>query len=84
MAENFPMLFLVFLLTASYIAFVVWVLRAKRRRGAAVVPSLPQDDQPPASAVGWPPEGGQFTEYVDGGFAALEAYRAAALPPELG
>ena len=36
---------------------------------------LPADDQPPASAVGWPPEAAAaFTTYVDDGFAALDAY----------
>jgi cbb3-type cytochrome oxidase subunit 3 len=82
--ENLFMLFLLFLLTALYFACVVWVLRAKRRRAGAVVPCLPEDDQPPVSAVGWPPEGDQFTDYVDEGFAALDAYRSSALPPEIG
>jgi hypothetical protein len=84
LTENFSMLFLLFLLTASYFSLVAWVLRSKRRRVAALAPCLPVDDQAPASAVGWPPEGARFTEYVDEGFAALEAYRAAELPPEIG
>jgi hypothetical protein len=78
------MLIVVFLLTASYFAVVLWVLRSKRRRAGEVAPSLHQDDQPPASAVGWPPEGDRFTDYVDEGFAALDAYRSSALPPEIG
>ena len=45
-------------------------------RGAASAPVavLPADDQPPASAIGWPPVGTGFTSYVDEGFAALDAY----------
>ena len=82
-AENFCMLFLVFLLTVSYFAAVVWVLQSKRRRAKMLVPCLPADDLPPTSAIGWPPEGSRFTEYVDEGFAALDAYRSGALPPEV-
>jgi len=48
-----------------------------------LVPCLPADDLPPTSAVGWPPEGSRFTEDVDEGFAALDAYRSGALPPEV-
>lgn len=83
-ADNFSMLFLLLLLTASYFAVVVLVLRSKRRRVLAPPPCLPEDDQPPASAIGWPPEGARFTDYVDEGFAALDAYRSGALPPEIG
>lgn len=72
------------LLTTSYFAVVVWVLRSKRRYVAAAAPCLPDDDQPPVSAVGWPPEGARFAEYVDEGFAALDAYLSGATPPEIG
>jgi hypothetical protein len=82
--ENFSMLFLLFLLTVSYVVVVVRVLRSKRRRAEVVVPRLHGDDKPPASAVGWPPEGARFDEYVEDGFAALDAYRSGALPPEVG
>jgi hypothetical protein len=75
------MLILLALLTASYFAAVVWVRRGTRRRAAAVAGrqlpvALPADDQPPSSAVGWPPGGSQFTAYVDQGFQALDAYLA--------
>jgi hypothetical protein len=74
------MLILLTLLTASYFAVVVWVRRGTRQRAAAVVVAepvaLPVDDQPPSSAVGWPPGGSQFTAYVDQGFQALDAYLA--------
>ena len=74
------MLILLALLTASYFAAVVWVRRGTKRREAAVAAvepvALPADDQPPSSAVGWPPGGSQFTAYVDQGFQALDAYLA--------
>jgi hypothetical protein len=74
------MLILLTLLTASYFAAVVWVRRGTRRRQPAVEAvepvALPADDQPPSSAVGWPPGGSQFTAYVDQGFRALDAYLA--------
>ena len=75
------MLVLLTLLTAGYFATVVWIVRGKRRaraeHGVATeAVALPADDQPPASAVGWPPAGRQFTSYVDEGFAALDAYLA--------
>jgi hypothetical protein len=72
------------LMTASYFSVVLWVLQTKRRRASIVAPCLPDDDQPPASAVGWPPEGTRFTQYVDEGFSALDAYLAGATPPEVG
>jgi hypothetical protein len=80
------MLVLLVLMTASYFAAVLWVLRSKRRRAesAALAPCLPDDDLAPASAVGWPPEGTRFTAYVDEGCAALDAYLAGATPPEVG
>jgi hypothetical protein len=75
------MLVLLTLLTAGYFATVVWIVRGKRRArldGLAAeemaTGTLPADDQPPASAVGWPPGGRQFTSYVDQGFRALDAY----------
>ena len=76
------MLVLLTLLTAGYFATVVWIVRAKRRArldGLAAAEQvaggdLPVDDRPPASAVGWPPGGRQFTSYVDEGFRALDAY----------
>lgn len=80
------MLVLLVALTASYFGAVLWVLRSKRRRAVAVAtaPCLPDDDQAPASAVGWPPEGTKLAPYVDEGFAALDAYLAGATPPEIG
>jgi hypothetical protein len=82
-ADNFFMLFVVFLLTVSYVAVVVRVLRSRSRRVVAAGPCLPDDDQPPASAVGWPPDGARFSDYVDEGFAALDAYLSGATPPEV-
>jgi hypothetical protein len=77
------MLILLTLLTASYFAAVIWVRRGTRRRAAAIAivepVALPADDQPPSSAVGWPPGGSQFTAYVDQGFRALDAYLAEGL-----
>ena len=78
------MVILLALLTVSYFAAVLWVRRgAKQRAAAAAVAvavvqlvALPADDQPPSSAVGWPPGGSQFTAYVDQGFQALDAYLA--------
>jgi hypothetical protein len=79
------MLFGLIVLNASYFAGVVWVLRSKWRRSASgAACCLPVDDQAPASAVGWPPEGAQFGEYVDEGFGALDTYLSAATPPEIG
>ncbi|MGH8968487.1 MAG: hypothetical protein ACRDV1_00920 [Actinomycetes bacterium] len=71
------MLLLLTLLTAGYFAAVVWVRRSAGRAAAlpAAVP-LPVEDQPPPSAVGWPPEGEQFWAYLDDGYAALDAYLA--------
>jgi hypothetical protein len=76
------MLILLTLLTAGYFAAVIWVRRGARQRAAAAavavvqLVALPTDDQPPTSAVGWPPGGSQFTAYVDQGFQALDAYLA--------
>ncbi len=71
------------LLTLLTVGYFVAVVRVRRRRAAgtvsadvAVAATLPDDDQPPVSAVGWPPEGGRFTSYIDEGFAALDAYLA--------
>ncbi len=78
------MLVLLALLTAGYFAAVVWVVRAKRlarvdvtgdaESRAGCVAELPADDLPPATAVGWPPSGRQFTTYVDEGIRALDAF----------
>ncbi len=76
------MLVLLTLLTAGYFATVVWIVRGKRQArrdglaaaGQVAGGDLPVDDRPPASAVGWPPGGRQFTSYVDEGFQALDAY----------
>lgn len=76
------MLVLLALLTVSYFVAVLWFLRTKRRAVGTVAPCLPDEDQAPASAVGWPPEGTRLTAYVDEGFSALDAYLAGATPPE--
>ena len=74
------MLILLALVTVGFVAEVLWVRRTRKRRrvdSAVTEPTqLPTDDQPPASAVGWPPapDGAAFTTYVDDGFAALDAY----------
>ena len=74
------MLFLLLLLTVAYFAVVLWVARTRRSgplatgTGLATVADLPEDDQPPVTAVGWPPGGSGFTTYVDEGFDALDAY----------
>lgn len=72
------MVLLLTLLTAAYTAVVVWVRREKRRAqpqlGATVPSPLPPDDQPPSTAVGWPPTGAAFAAYLADGFAALDAY----------
>ncbi|MGZ4591161.1 MAG: hypothetical protein ACXV4A_06230 [Actinomycetes bacterium] len=69
------MLLLLTVLTAGYFAGVLWVRWSRRRLIAPLpLPALPAEDRPPASAVGWPPEGSRFTRYVDEGFAALDAY----------
>ena len=66
------------LLTAAYFAVVVWTWRSRRIaravEEAALAADLPVDDQPPVTAVGWPPGGSGFTAYLDEGFAALDAY----------
>ena len=77
--DDLSMLVLLTLLTGGYAAVVVWVLRARSRARDGVHPtpaalSLPVDDRPPASAVGWPPSGEAFTAYVDEGIAALDAF----------
>jgi hypothetical protein len=74
------MLIALTLLTAGYLAAVVWVVRTKLRgRAAATVaeePELPAADRPPVTAVGWPPNGSQFPAYVDEGLAAVDAFLA--------
>jgi hypothetical protein len=81
-ADNVYMLVLSALLTVSYFAAVGWFLRTKRRAARTMAPCLPDEDQAPASAIGWPPEGVRLTAYVDEGFSALDAYLALATPPE--
>jgi hypothetical protein len=83
-ADKVYMLVILTLLTLSYFAAVVWILQSKKRQVRPVAPTLPDDDQPPAAAVGWPPEGTRLPAYVDEGFAALDAYLAGATPPENG
>jgi hypothetical protein len=72
------MLIALTLLTVGFVAVVVWVLRGRTGRLALSVvevpTTLPADDLPPASAIGWPPGGAHFTSYVDNGVAALDAY----------
>jgi hypothetical protein len=74
------MLIWVALLTAAYFAGVWWVRRGSHRARITrlVAPSagLPAADQPPPTAVGWPPKGVQFTAYVLRGIAALDEYRS--------
>lgn len=72
------MLFLLGLLCTAYVVVVV-ALRRERRAArdaaaSAALPTLPADDQPPAAAVGWPPEGLDLPVYVADGFAAIDAY----------
>ena len=72
------MLFPLALLTAAYFAAVVWLRRMQRRaavtRPDQPVAALPVEDQPPATAVGWPPSGTGFAAYVDDGCAAIDAW----------
>ena len=73
------MLFPLALLTAAYFAAVVWVRRSRGRieagaGGQTPVADLPVEDQPPPTAVGWPPGGSGFASYVDDGFAAMDAW----------
>lgn len=75
------MLSLLTLVTLAYIAVVV-VVRRVRRAGAAAMAAeaapeltgLPPEDQPPESAVGWPPTGSRFESYVGDGIAELDAF----------
>ena len=78
------MVFLLGCLCAGYLGVVILVLRGPRSRRLAAdapLPPLPADDLPPASAVGWPPEGAGFPTYVDEGFAALDAYLSEGFAP---
>ena len=68
------MLVLVAILTVGYFAAVGWLRRDASQRAVAARPTLPAADLPPGTAVGWPPLGSAFPEYVDEGFAALDAY----------
>jgi hypothetical protein len=72
-------LFLLALLTVAYFVAVVWLRRARRTRGVAPgaaqpVADLPVEDQPPVTAVGWPPGGRSFASYIDDGFTAMDAW----------
>jgi hypothetical protein len=82
-ADKLNMLVLLALSTISYFTAVLWFVKTKRRAPVTVALCLPDDDQPPATAVGWPPDGDRFTEYVDQGHSALHAYLAGATPPEV-
>jgi hypothetical protein len=78
-ADGEDVLFPLALLTAAYFAAVVWVRRSSRRIEAGPgteppVADLPVEDQPPPTAVGWPPGGSSFASYVDDGFAAMDAW----------
>jgi hypothetical protein len=69
------MLALLTVLTAGYFAALFCACwRRLQQAGTQVPPTLPAADLPPASAVGWPPQGARFTRYVDDGVAALDAY----------
>jgi hypothetical protein len=83
LADKVNMLVLLALSTLSYFTAVLWFVKTKRRTTLTVAPCLPDDDQPPPTAVGWPPEGDRFTEYVDQSHSALHAYLAGATPPEV-
>ena len=78
-ADDEDVLFPLALLTAAYFAAVVWMRRSSRRieAGPGTEPplaDLPVEDQPPPTAVGWPPGGSSFASYVDDGFAAMDAW----------
>jgi len=86
-ADKLNMLVLLALSTVSYFTVALWFVMTKWRKAltvAPVAPCLPDDDQPPATAIGWPPDGPQFAEYVDQGHSALHAYLAGVTPPEVG
>jgi hypothetical protein len=72
------MLIVLTLLTVGYGVALVWVLRLKPRRRAAATGelTLPIADQPPATAVGWPPQGSQFSAYVEDGLSEVDAFLA--------
>jgi hypothetical protein len=78
-ADGQDVLFPLALLTAAYFAAVIWLRRSRRRAQAVAgtelpVAALPVDDQPPPTAVGWPPGGSDFASYVDNGVAAIDAW----------
>lgn len=73
------MLILLLLVSAACVSAVTWMLCGPARRHHAVDAAgepvlLPADDLPPATALGWPPYGRQFSTYVERGFQALDAY----------
>lgn len=67
-------------ITVAYLSVVGRAWTVSRRRRALSAPlagaaqALPQADQAPDSAVGWPPEGSEFHGYVEDGLAAVDAY----------
>ena len=77
-ADGKDVLFPLALLTAAYFAAVIWLRRGRRDAAGAggeqPVADLPVEDQPPPTAVGWPPGGTSFASYVDDGFAAIDAW----------
>jgi hypothetical protein len=78
-ADGQDVLFPLALLTAAYFASVVWLRRSRRRAEVDAstppgVTDLPVADQPPPTAVGWPPAGSRFAAYVEDGVAAIDAW----------
>jgi hypothetical protein len=77
-ADGYDVLFPLAVLTVAYFAAVIWLRRTRRGVAAAgaepAVADLPVEDQPPPTAVGWPPGGSGFASYVDDGFAAIDAW----------
>jgi hypothetical protein len=73
-------------LCAAYIGVVIFVRRSTRAGRAAAaqpadLPPLPDEDLPPLTAVGWPPDGDGLPAYVEVGFAALDAYLSEGFAP---
>ena len=73
-------------LCAAYIGVVIVVRRSARARRAvaaqlAELPPLPDEDLPPPTAVGWPPDGDRLPAYVEEGFAALDVYLSEGFAP---
>jgi Flp pilus assembly protein protease CpaA len=72
------MLVLLTMLTAGYFAVVIWLWRETKIQQATLAArrNLPAEDQPPASAIGWPPGGSLLEAYLEEGFRALDAFLA--------